>query len=377
VKGGIVDARDVAVTFDPHRLVTARELLGYSQVDAAREVGALTPAPLTSASISQFEKGHVRPSAATLERLAEALQVPVSFFAARTRSAASERINEERAYERAFFRSLRSSAVSDRRRARALTELVHLLVLELQEIVELPPFDVPEHPARDERAAEEAADLVRRAWQVPDGPIPDVVHLLERHGIVAARFRVATDKVDAFNIPYPDRPVVVLGADKGHRDRSRFDVAHELGHIVLHRQLEPGDKALEQQAHQFAAAFLLPARDIEHQLPRKADWGRLVELKREWHVSIAALLKRAHTLDVMRDDDYTRAMKALSARGWRRQEPADLGAPELPRLLAAALRVAAEAGSPLEELASRGGLPVDTLRRLLGPSINPKPSVRI
>jgi len=169
----------------------------------------------------------------------------------------------------------------------------------------------------------------------------------------------------------------VLGADKGHRDRSRFDAVHELAHLVLHRHLEPGDVALERQAHAFSAAFLMPASDIAHRLPAKVDSGVLIYLKREWQVSIAALLMRAKTVGSMSDAEYTKAMKAMSARGWRRQQPADLGASETPKLLSAALKAATDAGTTLEELAARGGLPLPVLKTLLGPSINPRPIVRL
>lgn len=370
-----VDAQGAAAasaTFDPQRLVTARELKGYSQVDVAREVSG----DLTSASVSQFENAHVRPSAATLERLAASLEVPVSFFA--TRSQPSRVLAAEGpAHGEAFFRSLRSTAVSDRRRARALTQVLHLLVQELEPVVELPRYDVPEYeiPVGDD--VEQVAIQVRTDFGIATGPIPDVVSVLERHGVVAARFRVSVDKVDAFTIPYPDRPVVVLGADKGYRDRSRFDAAHELAHLVLHRRLEPGDAALEKQAHAFAAAFLMPADDIAHELPAKADFRRLISLKVKWQVSMAALLMRAKTVGRMSDPEYTKAMKALSARGWRRQEPVDLGAPESPRLLSAALKVAAAAGTTLEELAGRSGLPMPVLKTVLGPSINPRPTVTL
>ena len=79
----------------------------------------------------------------------------------------------------------------------------------------------------------------------------------------------------------------------------------------------------------------------------------------------------------MSETEYIEAMKALSARGWRRQEPADLGAPETPRLLSAAVKVAASAGTTLEELAARGGLPLPVLKTVLGPSINPRPTIRM
>ncbi|GAA3688320.1 hypothetical protein GCM10022267_88860 [Lentzea roselyniae] len=91
-----------------------------------------------------------------------------------------------------------------------------------------------------------------------------------------------------------------LGADKGLRDRSRFDAAHELGHLVLRGADGPiADKATESQANEFAAAFLMPAEDIAHELPARLDWPALLRLKAKWHVSLAALLVRAKTLGVM------------------------------------------------------------------------------
>ncbi|MET7978293.1 ImmA/IrrE family metallo-endopeptidase [Streptomyces mirabilis] len=73
--------------------------------------------------------------------------------------------------------------------------------------------------------------------------------------------------VEAFSLSFTDHPVVVLGADKNDRARSRFDGAHELTHLVLHGEQICGVKEVETQAHQFAAAFLMPADDIYDQLP--------------------------------------------------------------------------------------------------------------
>jgi Zn-dependent peptidase ImmA (M78 family)/transcriptional regulator with XRE-family HTH domain len=358
----LLEAERAAAAFDPAQLVTARELKGYSQVELARAAGGIS-----AASLSQFEKAHARPSAQTLARLAEALEVPERFLARRPREAETPD---------AFFRSLRSTAVSDRRRARGLTKLVYGLVRELEQYVTLPALGIPE--IRSGTAdAEDAAQRVREEWGVPAGPVRDVVDLLETHGVVTARFRVQASKVDAFSMPFSDRPIVVLGADKGHRDRSRFDAAHELGHLVLHRRVQPGETAWEREAHRFAAAFLMPADDIAPLLPTRPDWRRLLELKATWHVSLAALLMRAKTLGVMSDTAYLSGIKAMSAKGWRKDEPGDLGAPESPRLLSAAIRTASESGTTLQEIAARGGLPLQQLNGILGPSINPRPAVRL
>lgn len=147
------------------------------------------------------------------------------------------------------------------------------------------------------------------------------------------RLPLGSADVDAFSLPFPDHPVVVLGTDKNDRARSRFDAAHELAHLVLHGEQIWGLREVEAQAHQFAAAFLMPADEIIHQLPVTVDWPKLFELKRHWQVSLAALLMRARTLGRMTGSTYLTAIKAASARGWRRVEPVPLGQPEQPRHL--------------------------------------------
>jgi len=94
---------------------------------------------------------------------------------------------------------------------------------------------------------------------------------------------------------------------------------------------------VEKQAHGFAAAFLMPRDQIYRELPDRVDWPRLFQLKRRWQVSLAALLMRARTLGRMTEATYLTAVKAASARGWRRVEPVPLGAPEQPRMLAGLL----------------------------------------
>jgi Zn-dependent peptidase ImmA (M78 family) len=164
-----------------------------------------------------------------------------------------------------------------------------------------------------------------------------VVDLLEDRGAVVIRLPLDTADVDAFSLPFQDRPVVVLGSDKNDRARSRFDAAHELAHLVIHRDRVWGVPEVERQAHIFAAAFLMPADDIRDELPTRGDWESLFKLKAKWQVSLAALLMRARTLGRMSEGQYVTAVKATSARGWRRVEPVPLGRPEQPTRLAALL----------------------------------------
>jgi Zn-dependent peptidase ImmA (M78 family)/DNA-binding XRE family transcriptional regulator len=305
--------------FEPARLRLARELKEWSQSDLAAQV------TVTAAALGQYESGATRPSPQILTDLSHTLDVPAEFF----------ELPVVETHD-GFFRSTRRTSVAHRRHARALAHIAHDLARDAVGEI-LPPVTLPSLPPPDldapQEEIEELAQHVRRAWGLPQGPIPNVVELLEAHGIVVLRLPLDTADVDAFSLPFPDRPIVVLSTDKNDRARSRFDGSHELGHLVLHGEQVWGVKEVETQAHIFAAAFLMPADDIRDELPPRADWATLFALKRRWQVSLAALLMRAKTLGSMTEASYVTAVKALSARGWRRIEPVPLGPPEHPTRL--------------------------------------------
>jgi Zn-dependent peptidase ImmA (M78 family)/transcriptional regulator with XRE-family HTH domain len=326
--------------FEPARLRLARELRVWSQADLAGHLG------VTPAAASQFESGVTRPGTEAMHRLAEVLGVPDEFF----------RLPVTETHE-GFFRSLRRTSLSHRRRARAIAHVAHDVALTAGP-GQLPPVSIPCMPVTNLDASraelEDVAHHVRTSFGLPPGPVRSVVQTIEDNGLVVIRLPLDTADVDAFSLPFHDRPVVVLGADKNDRARSRFDAAHELGHLVAHGDQVWGVKEVEQQAHYFAAAFLMPARDIADELPTRADWPRLFDLKRKWQVSLAALLMRARALGRMSDNQYLTAVKAASARGWRRIEPVPLGRPEEPvqfaRLLATPTARRAAAALPADIL---------------------------
>lgn len=312
--------------FEPTRLRLARELREWSQADLAKQLR------VTPAAISQYEAGAIRPASSTLVRMSEALAVPEGFL----------ELAPPEEHE-GFFRSLRRTSVSHRRRARAIAQVAYDLAQAVGDA--LPEVAMPkERPVGLDAAPEEiekVAESVRNDLGLPAGPAGPVVPLLESLGVVVIRLPLDTADVDAFSLPFRDRPVIVLGSDKNDRARSRFDAAHELGHLILHGDRVWGIRQVEQQAHAFAAAFLMPAADIVDELPQRADWDVLFELKLKWQVSLAALLMRARRLGRMSETAYVNAVKAASARGWRRVEPVPLGAPERPSSLGAALRTSA------------------------------------
>ena len=356
------DWDQLRANFDGDQLRVARELRRLTQAELARkavEAGRLPS--LTSAAISQFERGDAVPSAATLAELVSALTINPEFL---TSSAADKQSDLP-----AFFRSVRATPARERRRSRNLIQLVHRLAVILDQHVGVPARDVPSIPCdpfqdKDHRRlqAEKAAAAVRRAWGLKRGPIPNVVAAMESHGVVCTRMRVEESRVDAFSVNFTDHPVAVLATDKDKWDRSRFDAAHELGHLVMHDQTA-GVPEAERQANEFAAAFLMPEPDIRSVLPSRPDWRLLMDLKAKWGVSIAALLMRSRTLGIMPETTYVSATKMMSARGWRRHEPVT-GDPELPSLLKDSIALATEAGLDIDDLRREAAIPPDILEEI-------------
>jgi Zn-dependent peptidase ImmA (M78 family)/DNA-binding XRE family transcriptional regulator len=352
-------ARAIAPIFDAARLKLARQARGLLKSQLAELVH------VSPAAIGQFESGTAKPSANTLAQLALTLAFPVEFFAYTGEQAQVPAISDT------FFRSLRSARQSERQQAVAHAALVWEVVRKLEERVLLPEVDLPPDlhvtGATPDDEIEEIATEVRQRWQLKQGPVPHMIRLLELHGIVVTRYRTGSERLDAFSCLFPERPVVVLGDDKGQFDRSRFDGGHELGHLVMHPDPQPGDRVLENQAHRFAAAFLMPRAQILDALPRgRVDWMEMVTLKRTWGVAIQALLYRARTLGTLDENAYTNAMKVMSRRGWRRNEPGYLGPPEQPQMLSKAIEALENTGFTMSDLVQLTRLNETTLNAILG-----------
>jgi len=317
--------------FRPERLTQARD---------ARELTAITLADLASvspATISQYENGHQKPRQDVLDRLSRALNVGSDFF---LRPLLIDKPT------RLFYRSMSSATKSARARAEArfqwyLESMDYLLSFFDFPDLNLPSFDVPDDFRKITRQMiERWAEELREHWALGLGPIANVVQTLENSGIVVWRTLINAETLDAFSEFRLPHPVVILSSEKENYFRSRTDSGHELGHLVMHRNVDrkaltrsSDFKILEDQAHYFGGAFLLPATGFQNEL-----WGVSLDafrsLKPRWNVSIGLQIRRCHDLGLLNEDQEKRLWINRSRRGWHRSEPLDEStSPEQPTLM--------------------------------------------
>ena len=333
----------------------ARHLRGMSQEELSRKVG------VTAAAISQFEAGAARPAAETLQRLSLNLKVGTGFLTRRS---------DVNARSSPFFRALRRTKAAERNRAAAYAVVLGEVGELLDRHVELPTMRIERlldaSASTTDAEIEGAAERARDVWGLASEPIPDVVNVAESRGVLVAAVGDFEEGMDAFSLRAGVRPVVVLCTGKGVASRRRFDMAHELGHLVLHDDLSADQGRQESQAHRFAAALLMPAGAIHAFLPRRPNDLRSVEeASRIWGVSMQAVLFRARQLGALSEPHYIATMKRLGAAGWRRREPIEIGPLERPQVLSQAVAALPQAGTSFAAIADELGLPVGRLARML------------
>ena len=349
-------AVEVAAFFDGARLTLARQLAGLRKSDLA---AAVEKSPT---AVAGWESGAKRPTAATVARLALSLSVEPGFFVVRPDDVAALSTTPH-------FRSLRSTTQLARDQAFAYGQVAVDIAASLERHVEFPEVDLPSRPVAmddsNDGEPEQAAQLVRDQWGLDDRPAGHLIRLMENHGVLVVFSPPQVSSVDAYSFDSRLRPVVVLNPVKLDYYRQRFDIAHELGHLIMHSDAEPGGRIVEDQAHRFAAELLMPAAQLREQLPSSMGsnaWRNLARLKEQWGVSIQALLYQARRLGRLSDVSHRNAMVTISSRGWRRDEPGLISACEQPSLLPRALELLAREGIGEDKLIEQCRVPSDLFR---------------
>lgn len=317
----------------------ARQRLGFTQKLASERLGI--PQPV----LSRIENELAEAESALLMKASQVYQVPVEFFDIK------EPVYGPPVSVHAMTRSKSDVTASqlDLITAELNIRLMHFARfmegVDYSASANVPTLDVEQYGEPDKIAA-----TVRAHWGVPSGPIKNVMQWAERAGIVVGLSKFGGASVSGVTFKVPGRPPLVLLNSTHPSDRMRFTLAHEIGHLVMHRF--PTEN-MEDEANKFASAFLMPEAEIRQSFRgRKISLELLASLKPEWKVAMQALLMRATSLNSVTPNQSRYLWQQISARGWRLREPAELDFPiELPTVLPAIIKAhLSDLGYSLTEL---------------------------
>lgn len=309
----------------PERIAQVRELAGFSKTDLAEKLN------VSVAAVSQWENGAKHPSMENLLALSVATNVQFQLLF-------TEIPRELLSRGPITFRA-RAAAKTNRLRKQAqrFAEMAAETFIWLERWVSFPLLSLPEISL--DASPESAAKECRRAWGLGDRPISKLGELFESKGIRLCAASFGDVSMDAFSCVIGGRAFAFLGNQSKDRARCRFDAAHELGHLLRHQHLSDEDlaaseKCVEIEAHDFASCFLLPADTFSKDILDTSLEG-FKRLKPKWGVSVAAMVRRAHSLGLISDATYDRHFRQMGALGWRRAkgEPMDDMVPPVNRIL--------------------------------------------
>jgi Zn-dependent peptidase ImmA (M78 family)/DNA-binding XRE family transcriptional regulator len=304
--------------FNPTRLLLAPERRGLLAKDLASKC------QVTPQTVTHWESGETRPSEELIVRIAEVTGFPLAFFSLGDIDSLPEGSVTFRARSRIPARQKRS--------ALAAGTLARELTIWIEQRFDLPKVSLPD---LTDQPPDLVARIIRAEWMLGDKPIPNMIHLLESRGVFVLSLAEDVHELDAFSFWSGKRPIVLLNTMKS-AERSRMDAAHELMHLLAHR--EETDKSEEEEANKFAGAFLMPKESLFANAPRIPALPQLIDAKRRWGVALAALVVRLHEVGILSDWQYRMLFIDLSKRGYRTREPNPIPQRESSTLLAQVFR---------------------------------------
>lgn len=309
--------------FVSQRLTEAREVRGMTKSSLADIVG------ISPSQITKYEKDEQSPSPGILGKISLTLGVPIDYFFYKR----EVEIDRE---STVFYRSL--SSATKRQREAAVNKYIWLqdMYSYLRGFIDfpkvnLPDFNPPKYPeVISSDFVEECAKELREYWGVSDSPIDNITRLAENNGFVISFCDLEADTLDAFSqYCFHKQPYLMVSTRRASAVRIRFNIAHEIGHLILHKNI-PGSvfrkgeyfKAIEKQAHHFARAFIFPQSAFWDEVKTPSlDTFRLRKLR--WGLSIAAMIFRSEDLDLITEQEAESLRRAYGRKRWRTFEPFD------------------------------------------------------
>lgn len=306
--------------FNSNKLTTARLSRGFTIKDLAEKTG------ISRQSISNYESGKSSPRENNIVLISKVLNFPISFF-----SSENVILNSNAT----FFRSRSSATKKKRIMQEKKLEFSKKIFDVLSEYVEFPKLNLPNDINKDfnnieNEDVEEMANSLREKWKISKNvPFPNITRFSEMNGIIISKANMADSKLDAVSKWISGKPYIMLTDNNESSVRRRFNIAHEIGHLLLHSSVENIDdlsnkemKIIENQANDFASNLLLPKDGFSKSLI-SLQMDSFIRQKAQWKVSIQSMIYRVHQLGIISDNQYIYLNKKISFNKWRKNEPYD------------------------------------------------------
>lgn len=297
---------------NPEMVTVARESRGLSQSELASNLN------VSQTAISRIEGDLLGVSEAMLKELSRVLNYPEDFFVLDEKICGPGISGMGIIYHR----QRKNIPLKIVAMIQAQINIRRIQLSRLLRSVELDkPYDIPHFDIDDFNGGiKEIASLARAAWSLPQGPIKNLTACIEDAGGIVVKMDFGTTKIDSLCQHYPGLPPIFFVNSRSPGDRLRFTLAHELGHIVMHRV--PNDN-MEKEADLFASEFLMPSKEMKPLLT-SVNLRALANLKPYWKVSMASMLFKARDLGTISSRTYSYLWMEMGKAGYRRREPVDI-----------------------------------------------------
>ena len=296
-------------SFNPDMLRLGRDVRQMTQAQLADRSG------LTQAFISKLEHGlTLHPGEDAIQQIANVLKFPPSFFFQREKMMGLPHFHFRKRAKLGAKPLAHIGAMINLRRQH-IGKLLRSYEMEVAKPI--PQIDLDESGLTPEKLA----GRLREYWMVPRGPIRSVVEIVEEAGGIVIHARFGTNLLDGISFRVEGMPPLFFMNKDVSGDQFRLSLAHELGNMVMHN-VPQDDEKMEDQAHRFAVAFLMPAIDVKPYLTG-AKLNKFGRVKAYWKVPIKSLIERTYDLKLITSHQY-RNMNTQYNKMFRNDEPVEI-----------------------------------------------------
>jgi Zn-dependent peptidase ImmA (M78 family)/DNA-binding XRE family transcriptional regulator len=326
-------------TVNSEMIKLARESRGFSQSELCEELG------IAQGTISKIENKLIECSEELLNKLSAFLNYPISFF-----------WRTEPIFPSSILYYRRKITIGKKllSKSEARMNIIRMGVEKLLEQIEIPDNTLPKWDVEKMGSPDLAAKFLRDLWRLPKGRVENVTKILEKNGIVVFHFDFETDKLDGLSFFTEKAQPIIFVNMRLPGDRLRLTIAHELGHLMMHiGQPITLDRDVETEAFQFGSEFLVPFDELRLEFTMM-DLKWLANQKRYWMVSMSSLIYKGKEKKMITDNQAKYLFSQMSALGYRKSEPAELGVErEKPSLINSIIELyKSDLGYSTEEIAA-------------------------